>query len=487
MRPAPRTVQRTLFLDPEQWMFACIGSLAVAIVFLPYYREISLWIGGGFFIATFAFIHMANTSRYCLPLPQMAVFSSTIFYVFGPLIALYYPSQFDLYNLKQDPALYFDFAVPAVLATSCGWMAGLWNLKPMTAPDVDPREHAKIQPILDGFIVMGVLISFGLLFLKPPDSVAFILLLIAHLRFVGIMGWVLAAKPGWKWRLFVLAALEIISSSMTGFLLDLILWAVAIVALVFQRFRVSRQRILLMATVGMLLLPCAQHAKWKFRDIAWAGGNENVNVFGFNISVSRYTKPIILPLMIGESLVNVITFNVEPTFYRDTVVRYNQSWIVERVMATVPARVPYAAGETVERAIVDSLIPRALFPNKTMAGGKHNFPKYTGIKLNDRTSMNLGFVGEMYANFGYTYGIVGCGVYGLLLGWIFHWLTSRTEKNYLLAAFIPYVLHWAVMSESGLFEISNYTIKALFVTLVISRVLTRPRRAGQVGATSKPD
>lgn len=474
-----RETPQFLFLDSQQWSLTLFGATLVAVIFMPFYGHISSWIGAGFFIATIAFIHMARTSRYCLPLPQLAVVSSTIYYIFAPLVALYFPSQFELYNLHQDPALYFEFAVPAVLATSCGWMAGFWNLKPMTIPKVDIREYERLRYVLDTFIVIGIIVSVVLLVKQPPESIAFVLLLIAYLRFVGIMGWVITLKPGWKWRLVALSIFEIFSSSMTGFLLDLILWAVAIVALVFQRFRVPGHRIFFLALLGVVMLPCVQHAKWKFRDVAWMGGKEDVHVLGMDIAVSRYTKPVILPLMVSESLANMLTMNVEPSFFRDTVVRYNQSWIVERVMITVPSRVPFANGETVKRAIIDSFIPRALFPNKTTAGGKDNFPKYTGVILNARTSMSLGFVGEMYANFGYAYGIVGCGGYGLVLGLIFRWLISRTEQNHLMVAFVPYVLHWAVLSESGLFEIANYTIKALVVTLVFSRFLMRPTRAKQ--------
>ena len=55
--------------------------------------------------------------------------------------------------------------------------------------------------------------------------------------------------------------------------------------------------------------------------------------------------------------------------FGNIVVRINQGWIIAKVMDNVPSREPYANGETVKNAIIASIFPRFVDPDKAIAGG----------------------------------------------------------------------------------------------------------------------
>src|SRR5208282_345065 len=106
-------------------------------------------------------------------------------------------------------------------------------------------------------------------------------------------------------------------------------------------------------------------------------------------------------------------------FLSEVALRYNQGWIINRVMQNVPSGEPYANGETLLAAVKASILPRLFSPDKVRAGGRENMRRFAGYTLGSGTSMNLGYAGEMYANFGYWGGIAGCFFYAFLLGLMF--------------------------------------------------------------------
>ena len=82
-------------------------------------------------------------------------------------------------------------------------------------------------------------------------------------------------------------------------------------------------------------------------------------------------------------------------------------------MNNVPSQTPFARGETIRNALVASVFPRFLYPDKPIAGGRENMENYAGISLNENTSMDISQVGEAYANFGEMGGIIMMFVLGL--------------------------------------------------------------------------
>src|SRR5205823_2191259 len=117
---------------------------------------------------------------------------------------------------------------------------------------------------------------------------------------------------------------------------------------------------------------------------------------------------------------------------------------------------PYARGETLISAFYACLLPRFLAPEKVRAGGRENMERFAGVHL-EGTSMNLGYGGEMYANFGHIGGFIGCGLYALAFSLLFRAISLRAFKSPLWWSVLPYIALWALKAEDGLAEVFNWT------------------------------
>jgi hypothetical protein len=103
--------------------------------------------------------------------------------------------------------------------------------------------------------------------------------------------------------------------------------------------------------------------------------------------------------------------------------------------------------------------------------------RYAGIVLNERTSMNLGYAGEMYVNFGMTGGALACGGYALAFGLFFRWVFRRAMSAPLWWSLVPFIFFDALKGDDGIAEVLNWTTKSCFVAGFAVFCLPHLRRA----------
>ena len=462
-------------LSGQQWLAIIGSSLLVVFLTFPAYFEISPWIGLGIFTGVATIIHYALVSEYILPIPHVAILFAVLGYVIGPWINVYFPPPPSesapphwagrLYGVPND---YFSYAGPVVFAVAIGWLSTISFMPRLCAQYSrklrygDPRLFSALDYLLFGGMACTLCLSYGQELI--PGSLTFLFILFSNLRFLGAMGWMLSGHRGWIWRTCLVLGVEILASTSSAFFLDLILWGTSFAAILFYRYRVPKWALVIGVLMAALLIPGLQHAKWKLRDIQ---PNESVEVFGENIPATRGNRPLIWIGALYEGVVPGLTLSYSDEFIGENILRYNQGWIIDRVMRRMPSQREHAGGETVWKAAIAAIFPRFMLPDKANAGGRENFTTYTGLQLNARTSMNLGYAGEMYANFGFYGGIFGCFAYAAAFGLLFRWMSLKSHAQLIILAFIPYVLHWSALMEVGLLETFGYTFKAAMVMLAV--------------------
>lgn len=446
------------------WILAVIGGL-IGLYFL----DISAWIPVGFCLVGLVTGHLLVSTRTHFPLPHAAVLIASLYYIVAPLISIYFPPpNHALYYFKGNPGTYFSYAIPCICCLAAGWSVAFsgTRLSFLTNQirNVDPRLTSGLDILLYAGLAVTLVSSFS----HGPMSIRFVITLLGNLRFIGAFGWMLLGTEGWKKRFALVMIIELYRATSLGFFLDFALTCLSAGVIVIARYRPSK-KVLAAAVIGaVLFLPCIQYAKWEFRKSTWRFNNDEqyLAVFGNNFKLTRFNKPFLLIAKTAESSTRLLRMDQVRNFICETTLRYNQGWIVDRIILQVPRREPYAGGSTIKSAIIASIFPRFVLPNKMKSGGSTLFTRFTGVRINSTTSMNLGFVGEMYANFGYYGGIIGCGVYGLFLGTILRILLKTAESRPLVMSFIPFVLNFAVVSEVGLLEVLNYTMKSLMFIFV---------------------
>jgi hypothetical protein len=207
---------------------------------------------------------------------------------------------------------------------------------------------------------------------------------------------------------------------------------------------------------------------------------------------NRLSKTVTFVSYLASSLEHAATFDLSDDFIADTAMRYNQGWIVNRIMFIVPNVEPYAKGDTLKTAAVAAVLPRVIAENKLRSGGQEYMARYAGIELNESTSMNMGYAGEMYANFGLVGGIIGCGIYALFFGLLFRWFCDRAFLHPLWWSLVPFIFFAAMKAEDGIADALGWTIKSCFILAGIYfglpgfRAALRGQRAGPLPRLNRP-
>jgi hypothetical protein len=110
----------------------------------------------------------------------------------------------------------------------------------------------------------------------------------------------------------------------------------------------------------------------------------------------------------------------------------------ELQIAWMPEGEPYSLGRSLFIDPLYALIPRVLWPGKTITQGDSQFiNRYTGLQLSTESiSVDTNITFELYANFGWVGMVFGLGVFG--------WVVARLE----LALFLPGKSLWQVLMIS---------------------------------------
>lgn len=106
-------------------------------------------------------------------------------------------------------------------------------------------------------------------------------------------------------------------------------------------------------------------------------------------------------------------------------------------MQHVPAGTPHEDGQLTLALIKHITVPRFLFPDKpVLVNDTEITAKYTGLPLvsNGETSISIGYLGELYVDFGFIGALVAVGIIGLLTGRAYKLLRDQASDSALLTA-----------------------------------------------------
>lgn len=474
-----------LLCTPGQWVVAAMSGLIVSGLAWPWYGHISGWIGVVLFLMTATVVHMVFTFTFLAPFPHIAILITGLQYVLAAWMSFYYPANIPIYNIGERLPQYLAYAGWVTTAVCAGWALSFWGIRRSTiqATPVSAALLAELD-VLFWFGIASTLISHFV----HLAGLNFVLILCANLRYVGALGRMVVSGAGWKWRVVLTLALELLLAVRGGMFHGLLLWSTAVFSLYIYKSQPKMIVVLGWICLGVLLLPPLEQAKFYIREKVWSDDSTKPSLF----SAGNVENSVDWLREIGRGLIKSAQGDWDPDFLSYITIRYNQGWIVNRVMETVPSAEPYAKGATLITALKASILPRIFFPDKYLAGGQANLERYANYMLPENTSMNLGYAGEMYANFGYWGGIVGCFFYALILGLLFRWVSKRAAFDPLWWVFVPYVGLIGLKAEEGIGEVWNWVVKATvvstaiyFIFPAIRAAMSRSRRESQSQSTGK--
>ncbi|MGA7326119.1 MAG: hypothetical protein WBX25_16945 [Rhodomicrobium sp.] len=141
----------------------------------------------------------------------------------------------------------------------------------------------------------------------------------------------------------------------------------------------------------------------------------------------------------------------------------------------VPAEVPYQQGSLLWDSISRPFMPRLFFPDKAVIDDSQRTNFYTGLELagSDKgVSFSLGWIAEMYIDFGRFGLFPACFAVGLLFGGIYRmFLQWRATRGLLGGALATAVLIGASALESSFTKTFGSVAAALVVGWVLAAVI----------------
>lgn len=455
--PYQQPRRRLLGLEMGDWFsLTAVALTGSALVLLLANLLFDVWTYLACTVCLSIFVHLCFLSDRYVALPGLISFVAAVEMLLAPVLANSFPPSFHLYDMAVPLGVYLQYAIPATMAL---WVGLHWpisrNLEGQTRGFRTGPLSARVRWWLDVILFVSLLLAtFPERF---PGSLFFFVTVISSFRFFAALAWMITLTPGWKLRVAVVVAQLIVITSAQGIFYTLLQWAGFFVLVYGFRFR-WRLKLAVALILALMSAVVLQYIKADYRIYLHTGSPNLVERISAMAKMAR--AQIVGP---GEEHV--------PTTFGDVLVRFNQGWIVSNILYRVPNTVPYAAGDTVKDAVIYTLMPRALFPNKHEGASRVLFARFTGMRLDTSTTMGLSIIGEMYANFGYWGGVLGTFVFGSLVGLAFSIFFKLSQQNPLWWAAAPIVLLGAIEPAFNLEDISNYIVKSALVLFVFSSVI----------------
>jgi hypothetical protein len=358
--------------------------------------------------------------------------------------------------MRVPSDVYFAFMIPATLAMMIGMKIQLFYKNSTFRNQAQYMTNVKkylAGSRSQGLILVGIGLVSSVVESYVPTVIAQVFFLLRYLMFVGVFYAFYSDLPRKKLILgsvFLVLLLRSISAGMFGEMVFMSAMTVILISLGSRRRFITKFSVIIVGIFGVLVL---QSVKPAFRKKTWFGKSvtSKVGVFA-DIFVDKLSNP------------TGILSNERELFVMYG--RFNQGQIISNVLYSVPARYPYANGETIFISLAASLVPRVLWPDKPEAGGAFNFKRFLGIQLKG-WSANISPFGEAYANFGVIGGIIFMFFFGLLFNFLFQWLLKLTVTNPSLILWFPYFFFYAVSIETDVLSMVNSFTKAGILAFMI--------------------
>ena len=415
------------------------------------FPETGFWTALGLAYCAYIVIDFTKKLGNSLPIPETMLMIAAMQWILGPWIDYITPETHMIYRMYVPQDDYMGFVVPGLLAMHWGvflFWKGNEDFDALAAHATSFTEKYPSFPYL--LIVAGFAIPYIQSFL--PSSIGFVLYLLANVKYIGAI-YLLFSKKSNRWPVFIgIMTITLIGAIASSMFHDFLLWGILTFTFVCRELKLSFTAKIAALIIGSFFVITIQAVKPKVRKIAWSTGVSQGGelVLFYTLSVDEWRKGTI----------------VNPTDQNDMNVRLNQGWIISKLMSWVPRHEPYAEGSTITEAINASFVPRFLSPNKAIAGGKKNFEKYTGHKL-EGASMGISLAGEGYANFGRFGGILFMFGWGLFVGWFWKKIHEKSINYTTLLLWSPLVFQQVVKAETELLDVLNHFVKAAILVWLL--------------------
>lgn len=417
-------------------------------ILLHFFSGLTLWanIGLAFFIVLF--IDFTQKTGNQLPIPEMIVFIAALQWIIGPIIDYHNGEEHYKYKMYITEDIYMGYVVPGVIALFAGIKLYSKELLISELKEKVTIFFGNYPRLPYWLVILGISAPF--LSGYFPAALGFVFFLIGNFKYIGALYFILSGHKN-RWLIFSgLMVASIVASIVSGMFHNFLLWGILTMSFIFHELKFSFKQKLLIMMAGGIMVVTMQAVKFPYREQSpnYASTSQKV---GFYFSLVRESWK-------GGKFINPVDDN-------DINVRINQGWIISAIMENIPEKRPYDGGQSVMEAIESAVVPRVFNPGKKQASGRDNFVRYTGLDINQTTSMGISLAGEGWANYGYGGGILFLFLWGLFINLLWRKLNNLSKYYPTILVWTPIIFLQVVKAESELLTVLNHLIKSSVLVL----------------------
>jgi hypothetical protein len=414
--------------------------------------DLSLFSFAAIIISIYQFALLFLSINHIIPFRHLFGSLMCLQLLIGPMFAYNGLDRFQdgLYKMQVPESEYFSYVLPAVLAFLLGLNLMTKNLAGERLNSESLKSFVRDNPELPYYLIgIGFVSSFLSEFFGSELSFVFVLL--GGLKFVGLFLIILGDHGIKPVTLAVVYGSIIVSSLGVGMFHDLITWLIFLAIIYALKYKPNNliKSLLLLLLVSVVVV--IQQLKGDYREATWRRGEQ--------ASVETVAKTI------ESSRQKTDPFSFES--FGKSNLRINQGYIITNIMITVPDRVPFENGTELLKILEAAFLPRIIAPDKLQAGDRDIFMKYTGIMLQQGTSMGLSSVGDAYINFGVLGGWVFMFFYGMFFNFALKRLGNLSSTYPIIPLLATIVFYYPIRPDCELQTIMGHLIKSIFLIMVM--------------------
>lgn len=386
---------------------------------------------------------LRNSNQYFV-FREWVLFLYSLNYLVSPMIAYQIDGNSAIFEMKIEYSEYFNLAIPGILFFYLGL-----NLFKTKVFEVNINSLKKTSALNTTFLIWITIVTILIRLFNEEfqNSLKFFLYLISLLRYVGSFSlFAVNPKKNWFWPVIVLG-IDLYYSLLIGMYHDFIMWLIffTIFYLVILKPTI-RMKVFLLISLSSLVL-FFQAFKLAYREKVWSEGSEANLYIVADVGQSKMNSDSIIGI---KNLLSTLN-------------RGNQAWIFASTVDNMNTQKNFQSLALVNQYLEAALLPRFLAPNKIESGSNEIFNKFSGHKINDKTSMGLGIFADGYI----AYGTWGVYIFGFILGLIFSITFKLVERWTKVSPFyvlllLP-LLNYAVRPDCELQTTINHLIKGILL------------------------
>lgn len=399
-----------------------------------------------------------------IPVRELIILIALIQWVIAPILSYHFFTKSEFYYMIIEEGKYMSFVIPATLALVIGLLFPL--RKPVKLQELNyienPEYYFKRGRII--FIIGFISLIIGRFM---PIALAYFFLLLSYSSILGAF-YLLKANVRFKYVILVVAFAPIfVGAAESSVFHEMFIWGgfLLIMYTFINKSGILPKTAMFVFMVASIFI--VNSVKKDYREAVWAEQSQTQPQFAGQEKARGKGNAGQLIGMVNE---RVNKSGIKSDYYQEFVDRLNQGWIIARIMYVVPQYEDFAEGETIIDGIYAALLPRFLSPNKARSGGAKNFERFTGLALAG-ASMNLGIIGEAYANYGEVNGVVFMFIYGLFFN-VVYWIIlkkAQYKSEYLL--WLPFLFFYVIKAEEDFTSIFNQFVKSVIVMALLFYIL----------------